>query len=428
MRAPRRWLAALLLSAASAWPALAQPAGNAAAQPLDAVVAIVEEDVILASELNAAVERAVSALRASGRELPPLPQLQREIFDRLVVENLQLQMAERAGVRISDAELNEAMQRIASQNNLSLEQFSQALSQDGVSYAAAREQVRQELLLQRVQQAFVSQRIKISDQEIDNFLASPEGAQLLSPQFRVQHLLVALSAEQDPRRAEAVAQELAEALRAGEPLQNLQGARQGFTVSGGDLGWLRQDEMPSVIAKVAPGLDTGEVSSPVQSPSGFHVVHVTDVRGKGQVIQQTRASHILLKPSAIRGEEETRQLAMQLRQRALQGESFDELARRYSEDIGSSMEGGDLGWTSPGQLAKPFEVAMDSTTEGEISEPFQTQYGWHIVKVEGRRNQDVTDDLRRNLARNYLHQRKFQDELQAWLQKIRDEAYIDIKS
>lgn len=397
------------------------------AQPLDRVIAIVEDDVVLASELQGAIARAVSVLRANDRELPPPAQLEREVFDRLVLENLQLQLAERAGVRIPDSELNEAMQRVAAQNNMSLEQFSRALSEDGISYAAAREQIRKEMTLQRVQQANVSQRIQISDQEIENFLGSPDGRQMLSPQFQVQHLLVEVGAEQSGSDAEQVARELAEALRRGQAPSALEGQRSGFTVSGGNLGWQRPDEMPGLFADVVPDMEKGQVSQPLRSPSGFHVVKVADVRGKGEVIQQTRASHILLKPSAIRDDEETRALAAQLRERALKGEDFAELARRYSEDIGSAMEGGDLGWTSPGQLVGPFQQAMEDTAEDTISQPFQTRFGWHIVRVEDRRNQDVTDELRRNMARNYLHQRKFQDELQAWLEKLRDDAYVDIK-
>jgi peptidyl-prolyl cis-trans isomerase SurA len=408
-----------------AGPAAAQSTG--AAQPLDRIVAIVDEDVILASELREAMDRAVSALRASGRELPPMDVLQREVFDRLVLENLQLQMAQRAGVRIADAELNDAMERIAAQNGMTLEQFSRELSADGISYAAAREQIRKEMILQRVQQGNVSQRIQVSDQEIENFLASPDGRQMLAPQYRVRHFLVEVSGEQSAAAAERIAGQLAARLQGGASLEELPESVDGYRVQGGDLGWLRAEELPSLFAELVPAMSEGQVSQPIRSPSGVHVVNVAGIRGSGEVVQQTRASHILLKPSAIRDEAATRELAAELRQRALQGEDFAELARRYSEDIGSAMEGGDLGWTTPGQLVEAFEAAMAQTEKNAISEPFQTRYGWHIVKVIDRRNQDVTDTLRRNMARNYLHQRKFQDELQAWLRKIRDEAYVDIK-
>lgn len=413
------------MTASLTGPVAAQNPG--AAQPLDRVVAIVDEDVILASELREAMDRAVTALRSSGREMPPMETLQREVFDRLVLENLQLQMAQRAGVRIADAELNEAMARIASQNGLTLEQFSQELTADGISYAAAREQIRKEMVLQRVQQGNVSQRIQVSDQEVDNFLGSPDGQQMLAPQYRVQHLLVEVGAEQSVAAAERVAGQLAARLQGGAGLEELPPTVDGFRVQSGDLGWLRSAEMPSLFADLVPSLSEGEIAPPVRSPSGVHVVKLAGLRGAGEVVQQTRASHILLKPSAIRDDASTRELAVDLRRRAQQGEDFAELARRFSEDIGSAMEGGDLGWTTPGQLVEAFETTMAQTDEGQISAPFETRYGWHIVKVIDRREQDMTDAMRRNMARNYLHQRKFQDELQAWLRKIRDEAYVDIK-
>jgi peptidyl-prolyl cis-trans isomerase SurA len=386
--------------------------------------------VILASELQEAVQRAQANAKGSGRELPPMEEFRRKVFEQLVVESLQLQMANRAGVRIADAELNEAMERIAEQNGMSLDQFSQALTKDGLTYAQAREQLRKEMLLQRVQQGNVSERVQITDQEIDNFLGSAEGRAATAPQYHVIHALIPVPKEADSaavERTKQFAEQLASRLRAGDSLEKITAIQGPAAVQGSDIGWRSADNLPSLLADVVPNLKAGQVAEPLRSPSGFHLVKLVDVRGKGEVIQQTRARHILLKPSAIRSEEQTRQLAAELRQRALKGSDFSELARQYSEDIGSAMEGGELGWTSPGQLVGAFQKAMDTTAVGTISEPFQSRYGWHIVMVEERRQQDVTDDIRRNMARNYLHQRKYQEELDAWLQKIRDEAYVDIK-
>ncbi len=398
-------------------------------QPIDAVAAIVDDDVILVSELHGAMQRAQLALQRSGREVPPLAQLQRQVFDQLVLESLQLQMADRAGVRITDAELNESIGRIAAQNNMSLEQFSRELSADGISYAVAREQLRRELLLQRVQQGFVSQRVQISDQEIDDFLNSADGQALAAPQYHLMHALVAVpegSGDAAVAQAQAQAEQIAAQLRGGQSLQTVLAAQTSAQVQGSDLGWRRADGLPSLFAELVPKLNKGEVTS-VRSPSGFHVLQLVEIRGQGQVVQQTRARHILLKPSAIRSDEQTAALAEELRQRAQKGSDFSDLARQYSEDIGSAMEGGDLGWTTPGQLVPEFQQAMDETRPGSISAPFQSKYGWHILIVDGRREQDMSDDMRRNMARNFLHQRKFQDELQVWLQKIRNEAYVDIK-
>ncbi len=443
-RRPRALLLPLLAAALASTPLLAQEAppppaaqqparattaGAELVQPLDAVAAIVDDDVILVSELHSALQRAQLALQRSGREVPPAEQLQRQVFDQLVLESLQLQLAERAGVRITDAELNEAIGRIAAQNNMTLEQFSRALSAEGVPYSTAREQLRRELMLQRVQQGFVNQRVQISDQEIEDFLHSADGQALSAPQYQLLHVLAAVPADSDDAttaQAQQRAEQIAARLRAGEPLQTVLAGQPQDRVQGGDLGWRRADALPSLFAELVPKLKKGEVTV-VRSPSGFHVLQLAGTRGTGQVVVQTRARHILLKPSAIRSDEQTSALADELRQRALGGTDFGDLARQYSEDIGSAMEGGDLGWTTPGQLVPEFQQAMDTTSQGQISAPFRSQYGWHIVIVDGRRDQDMSDEMRRNMARNFLHQRKFQDELQAWLQKIRDEAYVDIK-
>ncbi len=400
---------------------------NSGTQTLDRVVAIVDDDIILYSELQVAVQRAAANLRRNGRELPPDEQLRRQVFDQLVLESLQLQMADRAGARVSDAELNESMERIARQNGTTLEQFSQSLSKEGVTYTEVRERIRREMLLQRVQQGNVNQRVQITDQEIENFLDSAQGQALTSPQFHVKHALVALPADPDNSAratAKQKADELLQRLNNGEPFDRLIAGRSD--VQGGDLGWRRSEDMPSLLAPAVASLREGQATS-LESASGYHVVQLVELRGKGQVIQQTKARHILLKPSAIRTEEQTQQLADELRRRLQAGTPFAELARQYSEDIGSAMEGGELGWTSPGQLVDAFQTAMDNTPKGSVAAPFRSRYGWHVLQVEDRRQQDVTDEMRRTMARNYLHQRKFQEELDGWLRKIRDEAYVDIK-
>jgi peptidyl-prolyl cis-trans isomerase SurA len=220
---------------------------------------------------------------------------------------------------------------------------------------------------------------------------------------------------------------LADRLRAGEDFARVVATQGPIPIQRNDLGWRTKDDLPSLFTDIVPALGAGQVAEPLRSPAGYHLIKVAEVRGKGEVIQQTKARHILLKPSAIRSDEQCQQLAAQLRQRALSGTDFAELARQYSEDIGSAMEGGELGWTSPGQLVTAFQRAMDNTQPGQISEPFKSRYGWHIVQVEQRRQQDVTNEMRRNLARNHLHEKKYQEELDAWLRKIRDEAFVDIK-
>ena len=396
-------------------------------QLLDRVIAIVDDDVILASELQSSIARARANAARTKRELPPADQFNRQVFDQLVLESLQLQIAERVGVRVPDSDLNETLERIAQQNNMTLEQFSQVMTQDGISYTEAREQLRRELLIQRVQQGSVGERVQVTDQEVENYLNSAEGQARVTAQYRVLHALVPVGEGADAEQLQRFAQQLVERARAGEDFTKVIATSGPAKVEGGDLGWRNSESLPTLLSDVVPTLKAGEVADPIRSPSGYHIVKVAEVRGKGQIIQQTKARHILLKPSAIRSDEQCRQLAVELRQRVLAGGDFGAFAKQYSEDIGSAMEGGDLGWVSPGQLVGAFQSAMDNTSKGAISEPFQSRYGWHIVKVEDRRSQDVTDDMRRNMARGILHDKKYQEELDNWLRRIRDEAFVDIK-
>ena len=410
---------------------LALPAGAwANVQLLDRVVAVVDDDVVLASEVDEQVKQILHGMKKAGKPAPPMDELRRQVLDKLILENIQLQMAHRAGVRINDTQLNEAMTRIAKQNGLDLVQFKAALEADGLSYTETREQIRKEMLINRVQQGSVNSRVQITDQEIDNFLNSEEGKSVTAPEYRMLHTLVPVSAEAsqaDIAKARAYAGKLYKKIAAGGDYRTVLSGKQPYKLVTTDLGWRKADDLPSLLTSLTGSLQKGQTAPPIQSASGFHLVKLEDTRGKGEIIRQTHARHILLKPSAIRDDEATHKLIESLRQRILKGEDFGELARKYSEDIGSAQEGGDLGWTSPGQLVEAFQKAMDNTPINAISQPFHSPYGWHIVQVLERRQKDVTEQVRRNIAHNYLYKRKYDDELQAWLQKIRDEAYVDYK-
>lgn len=393
---------------------------------LDSIAAIVDDDIILVSELQARLDSVNANIQRSGQSAPPAEQLQREVLDLLILESIQMQMANRVGLRIDDEQLNAAVGRIAAKNNMNLEQFRQALLSSGTSYLDFREQIRREMILQRVQMGNVNQRIQISEQELNNYLNSEDGRQKTSPEYHFAHVLIAVDSEASAAQQEAAkqhAQTLAARLRKGDHYQSLASGK----VQTSDLGWRKGTDLPSLFADIAPGMSNGDVSEPLQSASGYHVIQLLDSRGVKELVSQTRASHILLKASAIRDEQATEALAVELRQRSLAGDSFADLAREFSEDIGSAQEGGDLGWTVPGQLVPAFQQGMDQTAIGEISQPIKSQYGWHIIKVVERRQHDVTDELRKRVARNVLHERKYQDELDIWLRKIRSEAYVDIK-
>ncbi|MEH6559515.1 MAG: peptidylprolyl isomerase [Oceanicoccus sp.] len=421
-----RSLTALLASVLFCLPAIAAPE-DTRGQALDQVIAIVDDDVVLASELQERVQQVVANIEKQEKEAPPIAEIRQSLLDQLILENIQMQSAVRAGVRISDAQLNDAMLRIAQQNQLTLDQFRQALDADGLSYAGTREQIRKEMMLQRVQQGNVNQRVQITDQEITNFLDSEEGAALTAPDFRMSHTLIPLpsgASSDDIASAKALADKFYQRIQQGESYETVFANTQ-FASS--DLGWRKASDLPSLISALPLAMSKGETAEPVQSPSGFHMVKLADTRGEGELIPQTKVRHILLKSSAIRDEVATEALARSLRQKIIDGADFGELAREYSEDIGSALEGGDLGWSSPGQLVGEFQTTMDLTEIDQVSDPFTSQFGWHILQVLERRDKDVTDDIRRNIARNYLHKRKYGDELETWLQKIRDEAYVDFK-
>ncbi len=404
---------------------------RAQTQMLDQVVAIVDDDVIMASELKERVAGITQNLKSRGIQLPPEDELIRETLDRLILESIQLQKGMRAGVRISDAQLDGAMQNIAAQNRLTLEQFRTAVEQQGQSYNELREQVRREMIIQRVQAGNVNQRIQITPKEVDNFLATEDGRKLTQTEYDLLHALLSVPADASPAQVAAAkdyVDKVYRQIRDGEPFERAVSRTSGiYGFSGGDLGWRSAADLPSLFAGVAPGLKKGETAAPIRSDSGFHLIHMKDRRGGEAIVEQTRVRHILIKPSEIMTDEQARDLALELRARIEAGEDFGELAKKYSEDIGSAAEGGELGWTNPGQMVPEFEKAMNATAVGQLSQPVRSQFGWHILEVEERREQDLTREAVRAKAADYLHQRKYQEELDAWLQQIRDEAYVDIK-
>jgi len=422
---------ALAIAASLAVSLTAATITQAATEILDQVVAIVDEDVIMASELRTRLASVTKNLEARGMEMPPEDELVRETLDRLILENIQLQLAARVGVRISDAQLNAAVGRIAGQNGMNLEQFRTRLEAEGQSYVAMRDDIRREMILQRVQQGNVNQRIQITDKEIENFLATEEGQALTQPEYRLVHALLPLApdaSESDNAAAKLYVDKMITRIRGGEPFDQVISSSSGrYTFSGGDLGWRRGGDLPSLFSDIAPTLKVGEIAGPLRSDSGYHLVYLQDKRGGEQIVAQTEVRHILVKPSEILTDVQAEQLVIDLKARIEAGEDFGELAKEFSEDIGSGQEGGDLGWTMKGQMVPEFDAAMARTEIGEISDPVHSQFGWHILEVTGRRDQDMTELAMRNKANEYLHSRKYQEELDAWLRKIRDEAFVDIK-
>ena len=396
---------------------------------LDQVVAIVDDDIILASELQERVQGVRSTMESRGVDVPEDDVLVRETLDRLILDSIQLQLADRYGVRIPDQQLDESMTRLAQRNGLSLQQFRVALEQAGQSYAIARESLRDDLAIQRVQQGNVMRNINITEQEIDNFLATEEGETLTQPEYRVVQALLSTSRNEGAlvvAEKERFVDDVLATVQSGTPFEEAVSITQPFVFSGGDLGWRKLGDIPSMFAEVVPSLSVGEVTK-VRSSSGFHLVYLADAVGGERLIRQTDVRHILIKPNEVLSEEAAEALAVELKTRIGDGESFGGLARQYSDDIGSAAEGGELGWTNPGQMVPEFEAAMASASEGEVTAPFRSEFGWHILEVKGRRDKDFSSQVRRNQVAGHIREQKYQEELDAWLRKIREEAFVDIK-
>ena len=400
---------------------------------IDRVVAVVDSGVIMESQLNSRVEEILIRLKNDKAELPPLNLLEEQVLDRLIIEEIQLQLADRAGIKISDSELNQTLSRVSSQNNLSLEEFRLKLEAEGTSYKSFRDTIKKELIIQRVQRGKVGAKIDISEQELENFINSEEGRTQLAEQYNVQHILLSVKSGLSEIEIEAIENEavsLLERLENGESFEKLAASYSAGqkALEGGFLGWRTSAELPSLFAEVVSGLTVGEVAQPVRSGAGFHILKLTEKRGNTvKFLDQTLARHILVQPSEIRTENQTEVLINDIYKRLKEGEDFKQLARQFSEDPGSKMDGGELGWSNPGDYDPAFEMTLNATEIGQLSEPIKSSFGWHIIEVMDRRNQDVSQEEQKNRAYQIIFRRKFDQELQSTLIELRAEAYVDIK-
>lgn len=400
---------------------------------LDRVVAVVGEEALMETELQERMQLVGSQIAERGLRVPPDEVLRNQVMERLVIDTIQLQLADQAGLRIDEQTLAGTLDRIARQNNMNLAQFRRAIESEGTRFDAFREQIRQEMLISQVRQRRVGQRIQISEQEIDNYLASPEALEEEGREFRVAHILISVPDSPSPDEVAAAqdkAEELLTEIRAGENFQELaisaSAGDQAF--SGGDLGWRSALSLPSVFADRVVTLQEGEVAGPIRSPSGFHLIQLLETRGGSEhLIEQTKARHLLLTPNALRDEEATQALILQMRERIQEGESLASLAREHSDDRATRQSGGRLGWVSPGQMDPAFEEALEQLEQDEVSQPVQTRFGWHLIQVEDRRQSDLTASMRRQQVRQLLSERRFEEEVQNWLREIRDSTWVEIR-
>ncbi|MBU2156076.1 MAG: peptidylprolyl isomerase [Gammaproteobacteria bacterium] len=408
-------------------------AANAEVHPLNRVVAIVDNDVVMQSQLDSRLREVQQTITQRGAALPPEHVLSQQVLERLIIENIQLQIGERSGIRITDEELNQAIGTIAQRNGMSIEQFRAALAKDGLSYTDARDQVRREMIISRVRQRRVAERIQVTDQEVQNFLASDMGKMQLSEEFRLANILIPVpegASPEDIQAADRQARDLYQQLQQGADFAQLAIARSASetALEGGEMGWRKAGQLPPPFDKMLSALSVGQVTEPMRTPGGFIMLKLLEKRGgDSQVRDEVNVRHILIKPSEIRSEAETKRLVERLYQRILAGEDFAELAKNFSEDPGSALNGGTLSWIDPNVLVPEFREVMNSTPAGELSKPFKSPYGWHVLEVMGRRATDSSVQFREQQAMTVLRNRKYDEELQAWLRQIRDEAYVESK-
>jgi peptidyl-prolyl cis-trans isomerase SurA len=400
---------------------------------LDKVVAIVDRDVVLQSELINRMNDIRRSAQASGQPLPPENQFREEILDTLILENIQMQFAERASIRYDDDTINQILARMAGDNNLSFEEYVRQLESQGV-YLRTREAVRKQMTLQELQRGAVNSRIHVTEQEIDNFLNSEMGQAVVAADYLIDHILVEASPSDTDqlRRAKlAFAADMVAKLEEGQSIvqTRTEAIQTGtFPIGGTNFAWRKLDQLPTLFADAVEPLDVGEIAGPIEAGNGFHIIQLRDKRGgTEQIVKQTNIRHIMLAPNEIRDEQQTIELIHEFRERIVEdGEDFASIARQNSDDASSVVAGGDLDWVSEGGMPLEMEQVINELEVGEVSEPFRTQLGWHIAEVLGRRETDLSQDYTRSQAYNTLRSRKFDMELQNWLIEIREEAFVEV--
>lgn len=400
--------------------------------PVDRIVAVVNDEVITLHELRSRLDSALSQLKRQGTPLPPRDVLERQMLERLVMDKVQLQYARDTGLRVDDAQLEQALQRIAANNKMTLAQFRQTLEADGLAFSRFREDIREEMIVSRVREREVESRIVISDGEIDNYL-SGESAGGKSEEYEVAHILLRAPESASPEQIQQLktkADQVLARLNQGEDFSQVAAAYSDAPdgLQGGSLGWRPLDNLPAIFADAVTRLKAGELAPLLRSSNGFHIVKLVAKRGGAAVaaVQQTHARHILIKVNELVSEADAKHKLEGLRDRLTHGGNFAELARLYSQD-GSAPKGGDLGWIYPGDTVPEFERAMNQLQPGVVSEPVQSPFGFHLIEVLERRVQDVSNDRQRVAARQTLRERKLDEAYQDWLRQARDRAYVEYR-
>ena len=423
---------ALLLLAAAALTQTA-PAIAADVAKIDRIVAVVDQGVITENELQDRVRIVSDQLAKQGTKLPPADVLKKQILERLVIDRLQLQFAAETGLRVDDSQLDKTIGRIAEQNKLDVPQFQEALRSQGISFSKFREDMRNEIILARLREREIDNRINVSEAEIDNYLLTQSSRQDVQDEFELGHILIRAPEEGSPeelQKLKAKAEQALKELQGGADFAQVSAAYSDApnALEGGDLGWKKTGQLPTLFVDALKPLKKGQLTAILRSPNGFHILKLNDRRGASSpmVIEQTHVRHILVKTSEVVSEDEAKHKLETVKERLANGGDFAELARLYSEDA-SAAGGGDLGWVNPGDTVPQFEEAMNALQPGQVSALVKTQFGWHLIQVLERRQQDMTREAARFKARQEIRARKGDEAYQDWVQELRDRAYVDIR-
>jgi peptidyl-prolyl cis-trans isomerase SurA len=404
------------------------------AEVLDNIIAVVEDDVILENELQREVSTIEQRIAASKSPMPPLSILRHQVLERMIVDKLQRQLAEKAGININDEMLNSSAADIAKRNNMSPEEFRVELQKQGMNYTAFLENLKNEIVVNELRGREIGGRIKVTDREIEHYLETQGKVGEDLVQYHIGHILIALpegASSSAIQKAQEKANDLVKKLRAGQDFTQaaIAESNDANALKGGDLGWRTLKDMPTLFVGEVGKLRQGSVSEPLRSPSGFHIIKMLDLKGlaDGHTVIKTKVRHILIKTNELVDDAEGSKRAWALKERISSGDDFATLARANSDDKGSAIKGGSLDWVESGALVKPFEEAMTKLKINEISDPVQTQFGWHIIQVLDRENRDNSAEFKKNQVRDAIRKRKIEEETELWLRKLRDEAFVEIK-
>lgn len=412
---------------------MAQSDGSAAVH-IDHIVVVINDDVITDSELAARLAEVERELAQRKIQMPPEAVLKKQVLERMVLERIQLQHATRLGVRVSERDVDRAVKQVAKRNRMTSDELYQALRTLGVEQQSYRSQLRDQVMIEKLLEREINNRVTVTDSEVDDFLANQRKRTRADDAFNASHILIGVpegASPKDVQEAKRKADEVRDSLLAGANFEEaaLVYSQGQEALKGGALGWKKAGQLPVLFLDALERLQPGDISEVLRSPVGFHILKLNDRQAgeRSAPVTQTHARQILMRPSEIQSVSDIRTRLEGLRERALLGDDFADLARAHSEDAGSAVRGGDLGWVMPGQTVPEFEKAMNELEPGEISQPVESPFGVHLIQVLERRVQDISDERDRNAARQQIHARKADEQYEQWLRRLRDEAYVEYK-